>query len=468
MGEVLQETTALYGDNVLYEGPIPTFTAQEDAYWFYLFNRWDKSGMVFGDTVINAVYDIFQYTEQSLNKTLSEMTPVEIYAATKVGLQYTKIDYRDTMKFTIGNDFDFDDIESELLIDEKTVFDGKNYIDTGIALFDEDRDFTLALDFMMASGNAVNATLVQCLDEDGNRGFKIDYYSSYNGPRLAWGTSYNHIAANNTREIIVIRHKKGDKHITLYNSKMGNMDISITQLDRSTETIGNSTLVFGAKKLANGKYDNFGMGTVYWSKLWYYDLGEEACKDLVSWAREDMEMEVCSFEKYYLSDGSYNKNTFSLLAKNTLSRTRRWDDSSNVGGWAAAELNTWLNTRLFRAFPVQIRRLLKQVQIKSSIGNYSLEISTSDCYIALPSITELVPTMTTEPYVSEGDGIPYMTSNTMRQRFNDECNAVDYWTRSPYRYAYSANTYVYNITSSGGYDYNSPYGARGIVILVSI
>ena len=44
-GVVVKTASGLYGDNIVYDGDTPVYTAEE-PYAFYLFNRWDKSGFL--------------------------------------------------------------------------------------------------------------------------------------------------------------------------------------------------------------------------------------------------------------------------------------------------------------------------------------------------------------------------------------------------------------------------------------
>ena len=104
-----------------------------------------------------------------------------------------------------------------------------------------------------------------------------------------------------------------------------------------------------------------------------------------------------------------------FLAKHLLSVNKALGtDSSNAGGWATAKLNQFLNNRLYNAIPIAYKQLIKQARINSSVGNQSMDISTSDCYIHIPSVYELDPSMTTEPYIYEGTPITYFTTNESR------------------------------------------------------
>ena len=444
-GVVVKTANGLYGDNIVYDGETPVYTAEE-PYAFYLFNRWDKSGFLNngidenGVKTINAVFDKFTYSATAFNgKNLKDLSPVEIYAMTKlnesgaINIQNI-ITNKDPYTITIGNDIEYDDIESELLISERTHFNGSNYIDTGVQLFNEDKDFVLAIDYEFLSGNKSNAVLAQCFQANGTNGFKLWYSSAndFTGAKLTWGTTSNNVVAVNKREIVVIRHKKGDNNLTIYKSNLDGNAVVSTELTRTKSTIGTGTLVFGCAKADDGYYENHAIGNINWAKVWFADLGDDVCKDLAMWTHESITLEACGFRKYYLSDNASKRCSFSLLASHLLGRTKRWNASNgNAGGWANSELNQSLNTRLYNAMPNQIRGLLKKVIVYSSIGQMSSELSSSNCYITIPALIEVDPTQTSEPYNSEGTSISYLSTNNSRKRSFDGGDYSAYWLRSP-------------------------------------
>lgn len=468
-GITMQETTGLYGENVPYTGVSPTYTAEESGYVYYLFNRWDKSGFIDGEKTVNAIFDKFTYTATSFDgKELADLSPVEIYALTKLSSAGTIdiseiITDKDPYAITVGNDIDYDDIESELLISEKTYFDGTNYVDTGIQLFNEDRDFVLAIDYEFLSGNSTNSVLAQCFQANGTNGFKL-WYSS--GARLTWGTSYDNIANVNSREILVIRHVKGDNNLYIYKSNLDGDEVLTATLERTKTTIGTGTLVFGCARADDGIYENYGIGNINWAKVWYADLGEDVCNDLAMWTHESITLEACGFRKYYLSDNTSKRCSFSLLASHLLGRTKKWNSSNtNVGGWASSALNNSLNTRLYKAMPTQIRELLKKVIVYSSIGNMSTELSSSDCYITIPALIEVDPTQTSEPYNSEGVPISYLSTNDSRKRAFDNGDYNAYWLRSP-NVGYA--NYVWRVDESGQTQgITNASGSLGVLIEIS-
>ena len=441
MGTPVYTSTGKYGDNIVYDGEIPKYTLAEPT-TFYLFNRWDKSGFLTdgfdenGVKTVTAIFDKFGGNSTYFEgKELSDLTPVEIYAMTQLGISENVITDKDPYTIVVGNDVDYDDIESELLISEKTYFGGSNYVDTGIQLFNEDKDFVLAIDYEFLTGNATNSVLAQCFQSNGTNGFKL-WYS--NGVKLTWGTTSNDVVAANKREIIVIRHKKGDNNLTIYKSNMDGDSVLSAELTRNKSTIGTGTLVFGSARADDGIYENHAIGNINWAKVWFADLGDDVCKNLAMWTHESITLEACGFRKYYLSDNTSKRCSFSLLASHLLGRTKAWNSSNtNDGGWANSTLNTSLNTRLYNAMPTQIKSLLKQVIVYSNDGidntvaPHYQEVTSSNCYITIPALIEVDSSQTTEPYNSEGTAISYMSNNTARKRAFDGGDDCDYWLRSP-------------------------------------
>ena len=467
-GVTMQESTGLYGENVEYTGDIPTYTLEENAYKYYLFDRWDKSGFIDGDKTVNAIFDSFTYTTDAFkNKELSDMRPVEIYAITKLGIDTAGADIEagDEYSFDMGYDIDYDDIDSQVVISEKTEFTGKNYVDTGIKLFDEDKDFVLAIDYKFLSGTAERGVLAQCFQSNGSNGFKL---WSNSGIKMSWGTASTGAGSVGSRDMVVLRHKNGSNNIYVYYSNLNNNEPDVIDLSRTKSTIVDSTLVFGCSKADDGSYENYATGNVYWSKIWYEDLGDTVCKKLVGWTHENIAFNVCSFKKYYLSNEPSKRCTFSLLATHLLDRRRAFNSNgSNNGGWTESDLNKFLNSRFYEAMPVKIKLLTKQVTVNSSIGQGSSELSASQCYVSIPAAIELNSSYDTnrEPFVNEGETISYMTSNDARKRARIDGDYEYYWTRSQnvdYR------NYVYTINELGDlYGFNTAGSQYGVLIEVS-
>ena len=464
-GSVLQTQTAEYGTSVFYTGDIPTYTGEESAYKYYLFTGWDKSAFVDGDKEINAVYDSCEYNEGYFEgKPLSSLRPVELYAMVQLGIEADNVKLKDSFSFELGHDYSYSDIREQVIINETKVFTGTEQYDTEIALFDEDKDFVLAIDYTFGTNSPQGAVIAQCFQNDGVHGFRI---WNNNNPKLSWGTSSASVASFDKREMVVIRHLKGENGLHVYSANLSGDEPVYVELEKSRSTQTNATLVFGSGKADDGLYENHANGAVHWSKIWYADLGDKACKDIAAWTHEKIEMEMCGFKRYYLSDGTQKRTSMTFLAKHLLSVNKALGtDSSNAGGWATAKLNQFLNNRLYNAIPIAYKQLIKQARINSSVGEQSMDISTSDCYIHIPSVYELDPSMTTEPYIYEGTPITYFTTNESRICTYDGGNSHSYWLRSP-NVAYS--TYFYRVEDTGilsGYYYS--YNEDGVRIMFSI
>ena len=463
-GNILQETKANYGTIVIYNGELPTYTAEESAYKYYLFDGWDKSGYVNGDKIINAVYDSCEYNAGYFDgKDISTMRPVEIYAMTQLGLENQYVESKDAITISLGNDVSYEDIEEKVLISEETIFNGSNYIDTQEKLFSEDRDFVLAIDYSM-SDNTNGNVFAQCYSDNGMNGFKLWYNS---GIKLAWGTSSTEPSSNDNREMLVLRHIKGEAGLHVYVSNTVSTTTSYIELSGTRAPIHDNTLVFGCSKADDGAYENYATGTVYWSKIWYADLGDNICSKIAYWPHETINFEMCGFKRYYLSNNASKRSSMSFLAATPLSRAMALNTAgTTTGGWGAWTLNEYLNSRIYNAFPEKWKQLIKQVKVKSSIGNKSTEIATADCYITVPSAIEIDSSRNTDPYISEGSAIDYFTTAASRVLYDKSGNAVAYWLRSPNK---DYDSYVFVVRTAGDlYGFNVPTSLHYVRIMFSI
>ena len=491
---VKQETVGKYGENIPYDYEtygIPTYTYEENAYNYYLFNRWDKSGFIDGDKTVTAIFDSFKYTGTSsfAGKDIGDLSPVEIYALSKLtesgktpadfGMS---IEVADPFLFSMGYDIDFDDIESNEVVSEKTTFNGTNYVDTGIKLFDEDRDFVLALDYTISSENTEAGTFMQCFQTSGSNGFKLGYSGS--DPEFIWGSSSTIDPSSvDNREMLVIRHKKGDNNLYVYTSNLDSANFALHTIERaSTTQSDNATLIFGAAKMDSGRITSYCMGDIHWCKIWYQDLGEKVCEQLVGWTHEDITLGVSGFYRYPLYDNRSKETMVSLVASHLLDRKMKYNNTNtNAGGWAASDLNEILNTRFYNAIPVQIRLLLKKMCVLSTIGQASSEVSESGCYVNIPSVYDVDSNETSyknELYGGASTIQSMATQQSRRREFrygfeNDNIDAYEsYWLRSPNtaytNYVWSVNENYQSDTHKGTTSgFNTANTSHGVLIEIS-
>lgn len=410
---VLQTSTGPYNSYVEYDGDIPKYTAEESAFKYYLFKEWDKSGLVTGDKKIYTVFDSCTYTDGYFDgKDLENLSEVELYTMMKMNLEKEKTHEADVMNFKLGVDYNYDDVESKEFISETTEFDGTNYIDTNTTIMDIDRDFTFAIDFEFDAGNTSGATLAQCFQSNGSNGFRLWYSSNVN---LNWGTKSTNPAGIADRELVVIRHKAGSEQAYVYCSNLTGNEESTTTLAAIRIPVIPSTLVFGCSKADDGEYEKYAKGKIHWAKLWYSDLGDGECKDIAAWVHETIPMMVAKYKEYYLSDNTTKRANITFIGKNLLSTSYAYGNIS--GGWAKSQLNSWLNTRLPKAISPLWKTLIKKVNVIANNADKAKTTSTSECYFYIPSVYELDPSVSGDPYSIETDStIPFMTSDIARRR----------------------------------------------------
>lgn len=419
-GLALTSVTAEYGSEVVYPGATPTNESEEAQYVYNIFAGWDKStGFITGDT---DVYAIWQRAELPVTGTdLKDMTPAQIFAVTKSGRTANYFVLKDYFDMNLGHDFDFENVESEVLA-ENLYLDGSTAIDKQITLFGEnDRSFTMAIDYQF-SETTTNGTLVSCFEEEGAEGFRLRYNSS---PDIQWGDKSAKFGSGVHRDMVVIRHRKGEDKLYVYASNGTDSGSNFstatvrTELIRSRSTNTPSILTFGAVRfIEDGGYDDYGRGHIHWCKIWYGDLGETNAQRLATWYHEPLRMEYYGTGLYRITGGGSQKANASFICNHLLAGRGQQMNTSNTsaGGWEASLMRTKLMSRLHQAMPTVWQSMMKQIRVGASAGGQSTEIVLSDDYVYLPCTTEMDGN-SSAPYNSEGSYISWYTSNTLRMKF---------------------------------------------------
>ena len=156
------------------------------------------------------------------------------------------------------------------LLDEASSFNGTNYIDTGVQLFDTDKGFTIYLDFKGGSDNALQNALLHCMNESypwpginltvGNSAYKIDY--------MGGSTETNPLPINNNdtgQHKLFITKTSGTNAINIYVD-----GVELTQTLNGTMAFITMTqnLLIGAYQDSNGTKGRFWKGTVNRCAVW--------------------------------------------------------------------------------------------------------------------------------------------------------------------------------------------------------
>lgn len=452
---LLQSKTSLYGSSVEYEGENPTDTSLEQYLTYRLFDGWDNStAYITGDTDVHAKFTQATAPKKSDGKTLADLTPVELYAMRQTGVlasnggynavssntdYYGMIGSGDEFDLRLGHDVDFDNVESTEVVSVSAprTFNGTDYFDTGIKLFDEDKSFVVAIDFAFAS-TASGGVLASCAVSD--NGFKLQYGSS-GGVVNFGGTTSGAVSSTLTREMLVLRKRKGDTNLYVYASNKSGNNTMYQKITRTLVTQHESTLAFGCAWDANDGYaSNHTKGTIYWAKVWMDDLGDTQCKHLAQWPRELLTMQAAGADEYnfriFNKAGETSFAACNFLMKHLMSIKHNMNASNvNEGGWASSAMRTWLNSRILSAIPDQWRLIMQQVDVKSTAGNMTTtEFVTAQDYIWIPSCKEVNLNTTSAGYLGESNAIINLfPDNTSRIKYldNGEGAASTWWLRSP-------------------------------------
>ena len=407
------------------------------------------------------------------------MTPIEIYALSKYiansgdsaegifeGGEFIKVQLGYMPSYS-------EDPQKERLLANNLVLDGKNYlIFNDIKLFEQDIDYTIALDFTPSLVNSGNASILSCFRDRDNKGLKIFSNGNENYPKAQYGpqggiSSINPSSLRTTelethREICVIRHRKGQPGITLYRNdryslsefdpielKNPNANNTDEHYDSGNEVLAQQPLVIGGDYSTSG-VTNLSKGTIHYAKIWFSDIGDAECKKICSWTYNEINFDYAGHNRYYYSNAD-GKCQFSFISQELLDELAMLYNSTSTiktEGWKDTDLKTWMNTKLLNGVSILWKQILQPVSIKSirnikdGLGNGALreQIITSDNYFYLPSLAEVTGNNLNNVFLNELTSI----SEKTYINFADETQAVQdrikrskgqvcvWWLRSPY------------------------------------
>ena len=427
-GEMLKSVTAAYGTEVKYNDDpyvFPTLADEESSYVYKVFMGWDKStGFIRGDTDVYAIWDRSALpTAGSVE--LEDMSVAQIYgiACNKAAASYwTEKDHTDII---LGKDFSFSNVQSQVLAENlylngETVikFDGHDASHPLIKLFDASApSFTLAIDYEFID-NTLDSTLIGAFVEDGSEGFRLRYNGN---PDIQWGDKHLTVGYGMERGIVVIRHRQGSDNLYVTSNNPGNQvynnAILIGEMVRTRSTSTDAVLCLGGVPFGASENDFYATGWIHWCKIWFDDLGNTVVQQLASWPHETLRMEYSGAGRYRLAGETVERCAASFLSHAPLSLRHRMNSTNtNVGGWDASEMRTFVNNMVFNGLPFCWQAMIKAVKITASEGNQSTATIVSEDKIFLAAYAE-VASVSTEPYASEGTIIPWFTSNASRVRF---------------------------------------------------
>lgn len=428
-----------YGDEVTYDLPdIPEDHSLDSRGIYRVFAGWDKcTGNITENTDVVAIWEQGSPPNTKQYKgtmdLLSQMTVGEINAVVQTNQVDDYFDPADTVDIVLGHDFNFSNVESDVLIGEGSIlnlndkvwFDGNTAYDTGIRLLDENApSFTLAVEYRVIAPANESSTVFSCYKEEGAEGFYVYRAAGSNNADaplsgigatnaasvLAWGDQSVRFGDTRLKDIVVLRHKQGSPVLNVYANngvpdyaaRIYTDEMFFSGVTRARETSTDNTLVLGARKnqANNSSYIDYLKGIIYWCKIWYDDIGDANARQLAAWPHELLRMNFIDKGRYELADNSGNTTSMSFIANNLLAERSARYAMHEGNGNAASLPNTkraypyclirqFLNTRLWNAMPIVWRSLIKQVKLPCAAPGNEQNLIYCNDNLYLPAAVEI-------------------------------------------------------------------------------
>lgn len=193
-----------------------------------------------------------------------------------------------------------------------------------------------------------------------------------------------------------------------------------------------------------------------------FNIGDE--KTITLSTGEKITLVILGFfhDTYY--DSEYDEDTSYTITfgmKNCLATRYQMNASNtNVGGWESSKMRTSVMPTLLSQLPADLQSVIKSVYKKTSAGNKSTTITTTNDKLFLLSEVEVNGTTATT-YADEGEQYAYFKRNGgyvqygndgyypngIKALSNGDGDSCGWWLRSPS----VAYTYYFRYVSAGGY-----------------
>ena len=184
----------------------------------------------------------------------------------------------------------------------------------------------------------------------------------------------------------------------------------------------------------------------------YFSVGDQKT---VSINGTNYKVQIIGFDHDQLTSGGMAGITFQLV--DCLNQTAQMNSSNtNAGGWNSSAMRTRMSTYLGQ-LPAALRNVIKTVNKRTSAGNQSSSIQTTQDKLFLLSEIEIFGA-TTYSFAGEGTQYEYYAAgNTTIKKVNG--SADPWWERSPY----SGNTdYFCIVYTSGDAGYSGASTSIGV------
>lgn len=393
-GALLCSKQCGYGTEAVYEpaeGAIDIFKPQQDEIVrssYNLFKGWNKStGFIKGNLDVIALWDkgnatVYpqdgsQWSAAQLYTIAKQNRLKEFFAAhnpdgsLKTDENGKALPNGDRIAITMGRNFEYENIEKIKLIEEPKICKGvkEDYQEFDVQLaYDEDWTLLIDAQFIYSASGTV---LVSYGRGDSGYGFNLvrSGTGSYAYPYIQWGamgasTKTTRSRLGDGREVFVLRYEKDTKTIKVFEG-CGSEAEPKTWKFTSSGVGSNLKLALGGWKTTDG-YARLASGIVHRCEIWKGLLGENECKELVSWPRETIEFEIAGFDGYNTADG---QTKMDLFAAQSL-----WERYNLNTNFHDSSLKTWLNTRFLKALPYDWQAILNNPLIGARHSGTEVEV----------------------------------------------------------------------------------------------
>ena len=154
------------------------------------------------------------------------------------------------------------------------------------------------------------------------------------------------------------------------------------------------------------------------------------------------------------------KAKMSFMMVDCLNTTAKMNaTNTNVGGWNSSAMRSSMVAYLNK-FPAEWRAIIKPVKKKTTSGNKSTTIQTTNDSLWIASFKEVGLYTTTVGYSEEGETYPLFTDNDSRiKKVNG--SPASWWSRSPN--ASSTTTFMV-VNSTGSGNLSGASSSRGVCL----
>lgn len=194
----------------------------------------------------------------------------------------------------------------------------------------------------------------------------------------------------------------------------------------------------------------------------YFNVGDEKELQIGS---ETYHVQILGFNHDDKSDGT-GKAGITVGLKEIMTTTKAMNSSgSNVGGWEASEMRTYLQNDILPTLPSDLQSVIKTVNKVSDGGYENQTLKTTQDKLFLFSPEEVGFNLTSYYVQGQGTKYDYFTDNTSRTKKYLDNNSGGWWLRS----AITSNAnYFYIVYSDGIDNFYSAYRTSGVVFGFSI